>query len=304
LNEILNYATWTDIIDQDKYDTTGIALLYRNPKIEAEMPETTKYNSSNHIYSLDPGENCIFNQKPIAYGFTAYIGHEEIISGYNSLRSNRKSQILGYQTLDYYRNYSKKLFEKYSREDRKKPRPKSDLRLQIDYYNELLIDELKLLEDSERFYSESQNEDDHTEKEQLREFVDAFLDWIDNKLAELNPNENNLKGLGGLSEIEAKYILKELKGEYIHSKTKPEYFVAIFQNRSLPDGWKRVEWPGKKAVLFSLMDQIFSTKVEPRVIKKYFKVENDYLLAKHITVTVNPEIQKILVNAKNIRKAV
>ncbi|MFA5970786.1 MAG: hypothetical protein WC780_00435 [Lentimicrobiaceae bacterium] len=291
---------WTDIIDQEKYDLTGVAILYRNPQIKPSF-DSTKYDPTNHIYSLDLGENCIFNQKPIAYGLTAYIGHEEIKSGYNSLRSNRRNGKLGYQTLDYYHNYSSRLFEKYSLDDKKKPRPKSDKRLQIDFYTELIIAEEKNLDESERFYSESQNEADHLEKENLREFVAAFFDWLDNKLSDLNPDENNFRGLGGLREITAQYIWKSFKGKFIHSRTKPEYFIGIFQNLNLPDGWERVEWIGDKASLFSFMDQVFSKKVEPRFINKYFKVKGEKLHGHHRTVTENPDIKNILDCAKTIR---
>lgn len=298
LEQILE--TWTDIIDQDKYDLTGVAILYRNPQIKPSF-DSTKYDSTNHIYSLDPGKNYIFDQKPVAYGFTAYIGHEEIKSGYNSLRSNRRTGKLGYETLAYYRNYSIKLFEKYSISDKKKARPKSDKRLQIDFYSELLIDEQKHLEASELFYSESQNEIDRIEKENLREYVNAFIDWLENKLFELNPDENNIKGLGGLSEVAAQYIYKEFKGEFIHSKTKQEHFVAIFQNRFLPDGWKRVEWIGDKTAIFFFMDKVFSKKLEPRFIKKYFKVANDNLIAHHRTDNDIPYIRKLLEYAKTLR---
>ena len=204
--------TWTDIIDQEKYDQTGVATLYRNPQIKPPF-DITKYDPTNHIYSLDPGKNCIFDQKPVAYGFTAYIGHEEIKSGYNSLRSNLRNGKLGFQTLDYYSNYTTQLFEKYSIQDAKKPRPKTAKRLQIDFYSELLIDELKHLEASEPFYSESQTEVVRIEKENLREYVGAFIDWLENKLSELNPYENNIKGLGGLRDVAAQYIYKAFKGE-------------------------------------------------------------------------------------------
>jgi hypothetical protein len=199
MTEILKYSTWTDIMDQYKYDQTGVATLYRNPQINPAFNSTT-YDPTNHIYSLDPGENYIFNQNPVAYGFSAYIGHEEIKSGCNSLRSNCRNGKLGYQTLDYYRNYTSKLLEQYSIEDKKKPRPKPDKRLLIDFYSELIIDEEKKLNKSERFYSESQNEEDQLEKENLREFVDAFFEWLNDKLSDLNPDENNFKCLGGLSE--------------------------------------------------------------------------------------------------------
>jgi len=217
------------------------------------------------------------------------------------LRSNRKSGKLGYQTLDYYRNYSTKLLERYSIEDKKKPRPKSDKRLQIDFYSELIISEEKKLNESERFYSVSQNEADHIEKENLREFVTAFFDWLDEKLSDLNPDENNFKGLGGLSEAAAQYIYKEFKGEYIHSKTKQEHFVAIFQNRILPDGWKKVYWIGEKSAIFSFMDQLYSYKIEPRFINKYFDCEGPKFHDKNRTVTENPNIKNILVFAKTIR---
>jgi hypothetical protein len=300
MHEVNSSKSWTDIIDQEKYDLTGVAILYRNPQVKPSS-DSIKYDPTNHIYSLDPGENCIFDQEPIAYGFTAYIGHDEIKSGYSSLRSNLKNGKLGFHTLDYYRNYSTKLFEKYSSEDRKKPRPKSDKRLKIDFYTELIAAEEKNLDESERFYSESQNESDHKEKEYLREFTGAFFEWIDDTLADLNPDENNYKGIGGLSEVAAKYIYKEFKGVKIHSKTKLEHFVAIFQNRNLPDGWKRVEWIGDKASLFSFMDQVLLTKVKPRIITKYFKVKDDNLHGHHRTITVDTEIQKILAFGKTIR---
>jgi len=295
-----NQESWTDIIDQVKYNQTGVALLYRNPRIKSTL-NSTKYDPTNHIYSIDPGENCIFNQKPVALGFTAYIGHEEIKSGENSLRSNLRSGKLGFQTIDYYRNYSTKLFEKYSINDKKKARPKTEIRLQIDFYTEFLSNEQKFYEESERFFSESQNEEDHAEKANLREYVEAFFEWIEDRLIDLNPNENHIKGLGGLREVEAEYIYKEFIGNYIHSKTKKEHFIAIFQNRILPDGWKRVEWLGKKSLLFTFIDQIFSTKIKPSIIKKYFLVKNDYLLAKNRTVNLDPGIQKLLKYSKTLK---
>lgn len=296
----LPYKNWKDIIDQEKYSLTGIAALYRNPQFN-ELADSSKYDSANFVYSLDPGENYLFNQKPVAYGFTAYIGHEEIKSGENSLRSNRKNDKLGFKSIDYYHNYSAKLLEIYSINDKKKARPKSDKKLQIDFYTELLSTEHKLYEESEKFYSESQNEVDHTEKANLREYVDAFFEWIEDKLIDLNPNENQLKGLGGLRDVEAEYIYKEFKGIYIHSKTKQEHFVAIFQNFILPDGWKRVEWMGKKSALFSFMDQVFSPALKPGKIKMYFKVDDDHLHGHFRTITTNTNIKNIVDHAKTLR---
>jgi len=300
MNEESKYNGWTDIIDQIKYGQTGTALLYRNPKISSTSYNTS-YDPTNHIYSLEPGENCLFNQKPVAYGFTAYIGHDEIVPGYNSLRSNRRSRKLGYQTLDYYKNYTSKLFEKYDIEDKQKPRPKSEKRLQVDFYTELIAAEEQNLEESKRFYSESQNEEDHLEKANLKEYVIAYIEWLEDKFSELNPEVNNFKGLGGLNEAAARYVYKELKGNFIHSKTKQEHFVAIFQNRFLPDGWKKVEWEHDKASLISLMDQVFSMKVEPRFINRYFNVKGSKIHGHHRTITEHPEIKKILNYAKTIR---
>lgn len=296
------HESWTDIIDEKNYDQTGVALLYRNPKINSSL-ESTRYEPINHKYSLDPGENCIFKQKPIAYGFTAYISYNKTYHTQYSLRTLLKTNELGFRATDYYRNYPERLFEKYSINDKRKARPKSEKKLQTDFYTELLANEQKFYENSALFYSESQNEEDHAEKENLREYVFAFFDWIEDKLIDLNPNENQIKGLGGLREVEAEYIFKEFKGIYIHSKTKKEHFIAIFQNRILPDGWKRIEWVGDradKAALFSFFDQVYSTEIKPGVIKKYFKVTNDNLHGHHRTITENPDIKKILENSKKL----
>jgi hypothetical protein len=108
MTEILKYSTWTDIMDQYKYDQTGVATLYRNPQINPAFNSTT-YDPTNHIYSLDPGENYIFDQKPIAFGFTAYIGHDELIVIENSLKSNKLFKRV-YKTEAYFVNYSRKLY--------------------------------------------------------------------------------------------------------------------------------------------------------------------------------------------------
>lgn len=300
MEEQIKYETWTDIFDQMKFEQSGIALLYRNPQLKPSV-ENVLYDPIIHLFSLDPGDNYLFNQQPIAFGFTAYIGFEEINLGWDSLRSVLRNEKFLFQSENYYRNYSSRLYDRYSLNDKKKPRPKSDKRLQIDFYSELLAQEQKLLEDSERFYSESQNEEDQIEKENLREYVEAFFDWIQERLIELNPNENQIKGLGGLHDVEARFIFKEFKGTYIHSKTKQEHFIAIFQNWVLPDGFKQIEWIGKKAALLSFMDQVFSKKIEPRLINKYFITKGPKLHDNNRTVTLNPDIRKILEHARTIR---
>lgn len=297
MSELLIPKCWTDFIDEDKYQLTGEALLYRNPHKETNTGNGIVSISPNYEFSTSPGNNYIFDQKPIAYGFTAYIGHDEVMPGYNSLKSNIVVKRV-FQTEDYYRNYLKKIYDLELLRNNMKARPKSIKDFEVSFYSGLLIKEEEKLKLSERFFTECVDEDGTILKELLNEYIEAFLEGVQKKIYELNPRENQINGFGGFSPKDATILFEHFKGRYIHSMSSKRNFIAIFQTNKLPNGWSRVEWTGFKADLFSFMDQIFGSQVHANTIKKYFKVEGDNLLSHHRLTKSNFSLKNILDSSK------
>jgi hypothetical protein len=62
-----------------------------------------------------------------------------------------------------------------------KARPKSIEDFEFFFYNNLLFDEKAKLESSKKFYYECIDEADRKLKEELHEYVDAYLESLQNK---------------------------------------------------------------------------------------------------------------------------
>lgn len=202
------YKTWTDILNHDKYEETGEALLYRNPKFS--VSPNGNFDPANHIYSLNPGEKCLFNQTPIASGFTAYIGHDEIRPGWNSLKSNLQSLKLGFNTIDYFQNYFNKLFNYGFKMDSMMPFPKSAEEFERELRLKLIISEKEHLKASKKFYTQFQSAEDRREKENLNQYVLAFFSWLQTQLNEMpiNPSPSNKTTIPG-NEKSQQYITRD-----------------------------------------------------------------------------------------------
>jgi hypothetical protein len=130
-------SNWTDFIDQNNYELTGEVVLFRNTLITSDPDPGVGNSTKNYTFSISPGDNCIFNQKPIALGFTAYIGHDELEPGYNTLKSNLECR-RGFYTEDYFRNYTSECFKFYCLKNDRLPRPLKGKKLEFKFYSEHL----------------------------------------------------------------------------------------------------------------------------------------------------------------------
>ena len=199
MSEEKTESSWTDFIDQEKFEASGIALLYRNPFKTGTPDPATAIKSIEYQYSTTQGENYLFEQRPVAMGFTAYIGHDEVKSGDRSLKSNIEAG-RGFYTRDYYRNYTKINRKAYDQVNDKLPRPKTGTDLEFSFYSVHLENEVKAFKASKRFFVECKNEEDRKLKNRLKEYSLAFLEVIENKLFELTSQPDPSAPMNGQDE--------------------------------------------------------------------------------------------------------
>lgn len=136
--------------------------LFRNPIDKLTQPIL----NSQHVnpqYSLQPGANCLFDTTPIAQGFTAYIGHDEVNPGFNSLKSNIQSG-RKYYTEDYYRNYTAHLHAKFKQTNDMLPCPLIELELEVAFYQSLTLNEIKCYKASKKYFTQCIDASDQTLK--------------------------------------------------------------------------------------------------------------------------------------------
>lgn len=201
------YDSWTDILDHQKYEETCIAVLYRNPRLN--ISDNTKYEPANHLYSLDAGSNCLFDQSPVAYGFSAYIGHDEIKPGWNSLKSNLENRKLAFRTIDYFKNYFQKLFDYEYRLNCMLPYPKTEEEFERELLMQQIKTEREFLKSSRKFYSQFQNSIDQKAKENLRDYVIAYFSWLQSKLDEKEHNSSEQANIPGSVNFNDSRILNK-----------------------------------------------------------------------------------------------
>jgi len=297
MSKIAISKNWFDFINEEKYQQTGEALLYRNPLKKTNPKLKVNGSIPTYDFSTSPGDNYIFDQKPFASGFTAYIGHDEVKPGQNSLKSNIVLK-RDFESEEYYRLYTEIIFKLDLIKNKMLPSPLSNQDFELSFYPEQLSKEEDYLISSERFFTDCLNEDDILLKGNLRLYTDGYLKWLQDKIDDLNPHVNQILGVGGLSISEATYVYTRFKGKYIHSKTKEKYFVSIFQNEMLPNGWHRVEWIEDKAALFSFMMQTVHESIQAKEIKKYFSTPGKEIRSNNRPSTVNLSIKRILNEAK------
>jgi len=181
---------WIDFIDETRFLETGEALLYRNPVITEADESGNDINIQHYRFSLEPGEMFLFDQKPIARGFTAYIAHDEVQPGYNSLKSN----ILegrGFYTGDYYRNYSESCMTHFRRGNDTSPLPINRKELDLRFYSRQIESELRLLRVSRGYYKTWKNDQERKLTPQLLEYSISYLEWLRRKLIDIDPETAN-----------------------------------------------------------------------------------------------------------------
>lgn len=177
---------WVDFFDENHFEKTGEALLFRIPYNISEQ-KSEEGPQSGHLLATATSISYTYNRKPIAMGFTAYIGHDELQPGYNSLKSNLQNG-RNFYSRDYYRNYTEHKRSKFLTENEILPKPLSGKTLEICFYSRFVEDEAKSFKASRKYYSVCLNQVDRKLKQRISEYTLQFIDLIQNKLSELKVN--------------------------------------------------------------------------------------------------------------------
>ncbi len=186
MNSTLSAQSWIDFINESRLLETGEALLYRNPVITVTDENSKDFSTHHYQFSLELGEEYLFDQKPIARGFTAYIAYDEVRPGHNSLKSNILAG-RGFYTEDYYRNYSESCMIHFRRKNDTSPLPISRKQLDIEFYSRQIMSEIRLLRDSRGYYKTWKNDRERKLIPQLLKYSLSYLEWLRRKLVEIDP---------------------------------------------------------------------------------------------------------------------
>jgi hypothetical protein len=186
--------SWEDFFDESHFEKTGEALLFRN-QVSISEQNHQKVTVGTCLPSSDEMRQHTFINKPVASGFTAYIGHDELQPGYNSLKSNIQSE-RNFYTKDYYRNYTERKRARFLTENEMLPNPLTGIALELAFYRRLVEEERRCFNSSRKFYSECMNPEDRILKKRLSEYALQYLELIQSTLTELEGKSNT----PGLSE--------------------------------------------------------------------------------------------------------
>lgn len=218
--------SWSDFYDEARYIKTLDSYLFRNPyKIIVRNDHETE---TVFKYSLAPGKNYIFDQKPIAKGITAYFGFDEVTKGIFSLKT-RLERDLDFNRdgiFEYYMSFKLKFA---LRKNQRSAWPKSKEEVTLSFYKENILDEKNNLKESEKFFCECKDDSDKFIKDQLKDYVLAYIQWLQYKFEcishesttkDLNTAQRSQFGSLGNASSELKKNNKKSKKDVLF----PDYF--------------------------------------------------------------------------------
>jgi hypothetical protein len=179
---IINYR---DELHYD-FDKTGKAILYRNP-IEYELDEKDTLISRSVKYSTHPpaGEPGLYDQTPVAQGFTAFAdgcflieADGESAGSIRILLENGKRPKTRLMFNYYFRKVSSQLRVNNDRE----LYPLEGNTLEIQLLKNHVNDETEKFRLSKKYYDEFYDEEDKVIKLEVRKYALAYIEWVREKL--------------------------------------------------------------------------------------------------------------------------
>jgi len=242
MNEFIG---WTDYLDEEKIRTNGEFMLYRN-----YIGANKQYLFSTHCHKIKTkNKGYLFNKRPIAKGVTAYFSCEFNNLGCLSSLIRKKKK---FDSHDLFIEYLKIKFNPVLRANQTKVRPLGKKNLWSYFLTNHYDEEKQNLKESSKFYNEVLNEKDKNLKKKVREYAEAYLDWLNVFMTEINERKakkdnKNKKGSKpkrqydpnlhlsdvlreNISQDKVISLYHSIKGEGTHMKTLT-MFLRDLQNK-------------------------------------------------------------------------
>ena len=186
-----NETSWEYYSDFNDAATTGNFYLYRNPHDLG--PDGLRYR--RYVTTPQPPESTemqITMTHPVAFGITAYfVGNFEGRPNlYFCLSRNTK-----FNTISLYETYFHHASKWFFLDNTKSSKPKTETDITFIFLTGHLEQEKVRLLDSEDYYLESFDREDLSIKSQVKEYVNGYLTWLEEKrqhLIDMYPDLINL----------------------------------------------------------------------------------------------------------------
>ncbi len=295
-----NEISWEYYIDYNISATTGVFALFRNP-IYLGADGLRRYRYSTYPQSPESTEIPLTMTRPIAKGIAAFFagGYGPNINLYRSLKNKEYFDSV-YLYKVYLRNVSKWVFL----ENTQSPNPKPVAEVDFAFLTQHLIDEKTHLTDSENYFLECFDENDLKTKAQIKEYLNGYIVWIEEKINPLKEVEQNKDaaivnekfGIASSPLIKAPILVSELSPiEYITAIEQILYFIfECFRDQS---------YPNHRPFLTSLSELLTSEKMEFRYL---LHIDSDLLnftyfktLIRSLLVDSNTKFEGLKVVLKN-----
>jgi hypothetical protein len=175
-------------IEQENCARSGEFVLYKNELFS--YSDGNKFHKYVNQYATDSLEIYVGTTPPVAFGITAffYCRIVQINSLYSLL-----SRGIRVKSFEYYEVYYGLASKNALAENDSNPEPKSLEEVHYDFLKQHIINENKHLELSHIFYSEPNDEIRMEVKIKAKEYVEAYIRWLEKKLQKIVSEHPNLK---------------------------------------------------------------------------------------------------------------
>ncbi len=176
--------SWSDILDDDEFISKGCASLYRNPNSLQIFDDMPKYTLLFHDYTNSEHSKNLFDTKPVAIGITAYLGYD--LSSLGPSLKVLLNEDNPFDTKTFFESYLNNVSQAIHLVNKSLPYPKPLEEVNLQFYKEHLIDEKSKFINSDIFYSQCKHDADFDLKSKIKSYVDAYFDFIENLIKELD----------------------------------------------------------------------------------------------------------------------
>ncbi|MEI6059432.1 MAG: hypothetical protein WCR72_01935 [Bacteroidota bacterium] len=172
---------WEDVLDVDLSKKKRVYLLYRNYKIRHEDGhETFMYSTS--VEDPDSGLTNLFTTVPVAKGITAFLAKWKW-SGQTLLDSIMSGRPL--KIKDFFNHYEIICAEQAEKDNERSINPLQPEDVIHDFLPAHLLQEMKFLAESEKYFSECLTEKERKYKAVLKRGAGFCIDWIHDSYMQL-----------------------------------------------------------------------------------------------------------------------
>jgi len=251
-----NDFSWDYWIDYNECATTGNFYLFRNPiYLGADGNAYHRYTTTP--LPPDSTETPLTMTLPVASGITAYFagGFGSTMNLYDSLRLKAN-----FDAVSLYEIYFKNVLKWKRIENSQSPAPKHQDEFIFNFLIKHIETEKKHLLDSSNYYLECYDENDHTIKTRIKDYVNGYIDWITKNYEDLlkvsKAKESKLK-----PDSIPSSILSENKSPILASELSPmQFIIAVEQILSFTYGCFRDQAFPKKRPGFIWLTEALSKK--------------------------------------------